>query len=138
MLKTKSSESKVSTAQRAALPRQPKPAPIGAGIQLNPWGDSILGGVAFRFSYSEIYKVSDLEFQCPSYFLHVGESDILFGSLYHTNIGAMHLSEFSKPFLRIATLYAFFAYAFTKLGEDVAVHTYSVSVGSCYLWFYIL
>ena len=46
MLEKKSSESKARTAQRAALPRQPKPAPIGAGIQLNPWGDSILGGGA--------------------------------------------------------------------------------------------
>ena len=34
------------TAQRAALPRTPQPAPTGAGIQLNPRGDLILGGVA--------------------------------------------------------------------------------------------
>ena len=124
--------------RRAALPRLSQPAPTGAGAQCNTRGDLILGGVAFIFSYLKVYKIADLELKCSSDFLHIGESDVLFCSLNHPDIGAVYLGEFSKPLLRIAALYALFAYALAELGEDVAVHTYTGSVGSCYLWFYIL
>ena len=126
------------TAQRAALPRTPQPAPTGAGIQLNSRGDLILGGVARIFSYSEIYKVVDLQSKGTSDFLHVGESDVFLCSLDHANIGAMYLGEFAKSLLRIAALHAFLAHPFAELDQYLFIHTYTYSVGSCYLWFYIL
>jgi len=86
----------------------------------------------------EIYKVLELKAEGSSYFLHVGERDVLFRALDHAYVGAMHLGEFAEPLLGNAAFVALLAHAVAELDEYLLVHTYIPSVGIANYRLYIL
>lgn len=92
----------------------------------------VLGG------FLEIYKVGDLEFERTSDLLHIREGDVLFRPFDHTDVGAMHLGDFTESLLRITPLHALLADALAEADKDNFVYAHPPSVGNCYLWFYIL
>jgi len=80
---------------------------------------------------SKVYQFVDTFSKCPSDLFHIGERDVFLRAFDHADICSVYLRKLSKTFLGVAFPFAFFTYLFAELDEDVFVHTYTKSVGSC-------
>lgn len=91
----------------------------------------ILSYLPYPKSSLEIGEVRDLLSKGTGDLLHVGEGDVLLGTLDHADIGPMNLGELPKAFLGEAPLVPLLANTPTEMYEYLLFDSHMESVDGC-------